>query len=69
MPNTDDEVQHKATDAEVDHLKQRDIQEVEEVDLSVYDFTEEESRQVVRKFDWHVSRPEKQSLRSQIIDN
>ena len=31
------------------------IHKVEEVDMTVYDFTEEESRALCRKFDWHVS--------------
>jgi hypothetical protein len=37
------------------HETQQHVQEVGEVDLSVYDYTEEESRRIVRKLDWHVS--------------
>jgi transcription elongation GreA/GreB family factor len=36
------------------HETQQHVQEVGEVDLSAYDYTEEESRRIVRKLDWHV---------------
>ena len=38
-----------------DREAQQYIVKVEEVDLSAYDFTPEENRAIVRKFDWHVS--------------
>lgn len=37
------------------HDTQQHVQEVGDVDLSAYDYTEEESRRIVRKLDWHVS--------------
>ena len=37
-----------------EHTKQQNITRVDEVDLSVYHFTDEENKAVVRKFDWHV---------------
>ena len=52
-----DKAQH---DSEVEALADgestinHNITKVEEVDLSAYHFTEEESRRVVRKLDWHV---------------
>ena len=40
-----------------EHAHQKGITKVEEVDLSAYHYTEEESKSVVRKFDWHVCGP------------
>ena len=37
------------------HKGQFNIHEVDEIDLSVYTFTGEETKRVVRKFDWHVN--------------
>ncbi|GFZ47433.1 Uncharacterized transporter [Saitozyma sp. JCM 24511] len=36
------------------HDTQQHVQEVGDVDLSAYDYTEEESRRIVRKLDWHI---------------
>ncbi|EIW65836.1 high-affinity nicotinic acid transporter [Tremella mesenterica] len=36
------------------HYSQHDVQEVKNADMSDYSFTAEESRAVVKKFDWHI---------------
>ena len=44
---------HVAVDAQPD--VEKDIALTDQVDLSQYDFTEEENRALNRKLDWHVS--------------
>lgn len=36
------------------HTGQENAVAVDDIDLSAYDYTEEESRAITRKFDWHI---------------